>query len=78
MSNHLPKPIIVVTLGDPAGTVNTSLGIPIVRTSVDHGTAVDIEGNNSASEGKMVAAMNMAATVATHKLQSASRTHATA
>ena len=70
---HIPMKLL-----DFESTVNTSLGIPIIRTSVDHGTAFDIAGQNIASEGNMVAAMNMAATMAIHKLQSASRTHATA
>ncbi len=45
-------------------TVNVSLGIPIIRTSVDHGTAFDIAGKNQASPANMKAAMRMAADMA--------------
>ncbi len=40
--------------------VNTTLGLPIVRTSVDHGTAYDIAGTGQASPASMVAAISMA------------------
>jgi 4-hydroxythreonine-4-phosphate dehydrogenase len=45
-----------------------SLGIPIIRTSVDHGTAFDIAGKNLASEANMKAAIRMAVTMAQHRL----------
>jgi 4-hydroxythreonine-4-phosphate dehydrogenase len=41
--------------------VNTTLGLPIVRTSVDHGTAYDIAGTGKADPGSLVAAIQMAA-----------------
>lgn len=41
--------------------VNTTLGLPIIRTSVDHGTAYDIAGTGTADPGSMVAAIRMAA-----------------
>ena len=41
--------------------VNTTLGLPIIRTSVDHGTAYDIAGTGAASERSMAAAITMAA-----------------
>jgi len=41
--------------------VNTTLGLPIVRTSVDHGTAYDIAGRGRASAESMKAAIAMAA-----------------
>jgi 4-hydroxythreonine-4-phosphate dehydrogenase len=41
--------------------VNTTLGLPIIRTSVDHGTAYDIAGKGVASPESMVAAIRMAA-----------------
>ena len=40
--------------------VNITLGLPIIRTSVDHGTALDLAGTGKASIGSMVAAINMA------------------
>ena len=44
--------------------VNVTLGLPIVRTSVDHGTAFDIAGRGVADHGSMVAAVVLAATLA--------------
>lgn len=41
-------------------TVNLTLGLPIVRTSVDHGTAFDIAGTGRASPDSLVAAMRLA------------------
>lgn len=45
-------------------TVNVSLGLPILRTSVDHGTAFDIAGRNTANAENMKAAMRLAVTLA--------------
>ena len=42
------------------GLVNVTLGLPIVRTSVDHGTAFDIAGKGIASEASLVAALKCA------------------
>jgi 4-hydroxythreonine-4-phosphate dehydrogenase len=44
--------------------VNVTLGLPIIRTSVDHGTALDIAGTGSADAGSMLAAVDMAAQLA--------------
>jgi 4-hydroxythreonine-4-phosphate dehydrogenase len=44
--------------------VNVTLGLPIVRTSVDHGTAYDLAGTGTASEKSLVAAVNMAVKMA--------------
>ena len=44
--------------------VNVTLGLPIVRTSVDHGTALDIAGKGTADPGSLVAAIEMAAALA--------------
>lgn len=44
--------------------VNVTLGIPIVRTSVDHGTAYDIAGRNMAREDSLCAAVRLAAQLA--------------
>jgi 4-hydroxythreonine-4-phosphate dehydrogenase len=60
---HIPMKLL-----DFEATVNTSLGIPIIRTSVDHGTAFDIAGKNIAGEGNMLAAMKMAVTMAHHRI----------
>jgi len=44
--------------------VNVTIGLPIIRTSVDHGTAFDIAGKNVADHGSMVAAVLLAAKLA--------------
>jgi 4-hydroxythreonine-4-phosphate dehydrogenase len=44
--------------------VNVTLGLPIVRTSVDHGTAFDIAGRNAADPSSMIAATLLAARLA--------------
>jgi 4-hydroxythreonine-4-phosphate dehydrogenase len=44
--------------------VNVSMGLPIVRTSPDHGTAYEIAGRGVADAGSMVAALSMAARMA--------------
>ncbi len=41
--------------------VNTTIGLPIIRTSVDHGTAYDIAGSGHADPGSLIAAVKMAA-----------------
>ena len=45
--------------------VNVTLGLPIVRTSVDHGTAYDLAGSGKASAASLVAAVKMAELMAT-------------
>ena len=45
--------------------VNVTLGLPIIRTSVDHGTAFDIVGTNQADPGSMKAAITLACEMAT-------------
>lgn len=45
-------------------SVNVTLGLPIVRTSVDHGTALDIAGTGQADAGSMLAAVSLAAGLA--------------
>jgi len=44
--------------------VNVTLGLPIVRTSVDHGTALDIAGRGEAHPGSLLAAFDLAADLA--------------
>ncbi|MEA3361147.1 MAG: 4-hydroxythreonine-4-phosphate dehydrogenase PdxA [Thermodesulfobacteriota bacterium] len=44
--------------------VNITLGLPIIRTSVDHGTAYDIVGKGEANPSSLVAAIKMAAAMA--------------
>ncbi len=45
---------------DMHGGVNVTLGLPIVRTSPDHGTALDIAGQGLADPGSVVAALDLA------------------
>ena len=40
--------------------VNVTLGLPIIRTSVDHGTAFDIAGKGVANEDSLIEAIDMA------------------
>ncbi len=47
--------------------VNVTLGLPIIRTSVDHGTAYDIAGKNRADPGSMKAAIRLAIDLANRK-----------
>ncbi|MEX6722897.1 4-hydroxythreonine-4-phosphate dehydrogenase PdxA [Parapedomonas caeni] len=47
--------------------VNMTLGLPIVRTSPDHGTAFDIAGRGEARPDAMIAAIRMAALCAAHR-----------
>lgn len=44
--------------------VNVTLGLPIIRTSVDHGTAFDIAGTGQADAGSLIAAVELAAQLA--------------
>ncbi|NOX51819.1 MAG: 4-hydroxythreonine-4-phosphate dehydrogenase PdxA [Gammaproteobacteria bacterium] len=44
--------------------VNVTLGLPFVRTSVDHGTALDIAGSGAADTGSLAAAISLAASLA--------------
>jgi len=60
---HIPMKLI-----DFHRTVNISLGIPIIRASVDHGTAFDIAGKGGADPANMQAAMRMAAKMAAGRI----------
>jgi 4-hydroxythreonine-4-phosphate dehydrogenase len=46
--------------------VNVTLGLPIIRTSVDHGTALDLAGSGHADVTSLGAAVRMASTMAVH------------
>ena len=47
--------------------VNVTLGLPFVRTSVDHGTALDIAGSGQADSGSLTAAVALARQLATRQ-----------
>ncbi|MFD3484696.1 4-hydroxythreonine-4-phosphate dehydrogenase PdxA [Streptomyces sp. NPDC058665] len=53
----------VKVLGIEAG-VNITVGLPVIRTSVDHGTAFDIAGTGTAEVGSMIEALRQAADLA--------------
>ena len=52
-------------------TVNITLGLPFIRTSVDHGTAYDKAGLGSADESSLIAAMEMAFSMSKKNLKDA-------
>jgi 4-hydroxythreonine-4-phosphate dehydrogenase len=52
--------LIPVKLADFSNSLNMSLGLPFIRTSVDHGTAFNIAGKNLADPGSMVYAIKKA------------------
>jgi 4-hydroxythreonine-4-phosphate dehydrogenase len=51
--------------------VNVTLGLPLVRTSVDHGTAYDIAGKNLADPSSLAAALGMAHAIAANRQRGA-------
>lgn len=59
---HIPLKLL-----DFEGGVNVALGLPIIRTSVDHGTAFDIAGNGIASSASLVHALELAANLASRR-----------
>jgi 4-hydroxythreonine-4-phosphate dehydrogenase len=64
---HIPTKLIGFQYDEHTGRwgevsgVNVTLGLPIVRTSVDHGTAFDLAGEGRANPQSMIEAINMAA-----------------
>ena len=62
--------LIPVKLAHFNDAVNVSLGLPIVRTSVDHGTAYDIAGTGAADPGSLIAAVKLAASIAVNRSDS--------
>jgi len=60
--------LIPVKMLDFWGGVNITLGLPIVRTSPDHGTAFDIAGRGLARPDSMIAAIRMAKEIADRRL----------
>ena len=63
-------PMKLVSFGE---SVNVSLGLPIIRTSVDHGTGYDIAGQRVASADGMREAMGLAAELAHRTVRSPAR-----
>jgi 4-phospho-D-threonate 3-dehydrogenase / 4-phospho-D-erythronate 3-dehydrogenase len=63
-------PLKMVAFGS---CVNLTVGLPIIRTSVDHGTAFDIVGKGVADPGSLIQAVKLGATLATQRPSSNSR-----
>jgi 4-hydroxythreonine-4-phosphate dehydrogenase len=61
---HIPFKMLAFDRG-----VNSTLGLPIIRTSVDHGTAFDIAWQGHADPGSLAAAIRLAARRARHRRQ---------
>jgi 4-hydroxy-L-threonine phosphate dehydrogenase PdxA len=62
---HCPIKALSMDLG-----VNITIGLPIIRTSVDHGTAFDIAGSGKASEASLDEAVRQASLLAPHAKES--------
>ncbi|MEZ5403642.1 MAG: 4-hydroxythreonine-4-phosphate dehydrogenase PdxA [Bryobacteraceae bacterium] len=61
---HIPMKLLDFDRG-----INVSIGLPIIRTSVDHGTAFDIAGKNIAEPTSMKCALELAARMARNRKQ---------
>ena len=59
--------LIPIKTLDMTGGVNVTLGLSIVRTSPDHGTALDIAGTGRADPSSLVAALRLAAEIARNR-----------
>jgi 4-hydroxythreonine-4-phosphate dehydrogenase len=59
--------LIPIKTLDFDGAVNVTLGLPFIRTSPDHGTAFDIAGTGAARPDSLVAALRLAAKMATRR-----------
>lgn len=46
--------------------INITLGLPIIRTSVDHGTALDLAGSGRADAGSLIEAVEAAIAMSGH------------
>ncbi len=70
---HIPVKLLGFSIDPETGKwnalsgVNITLGLPIIRTSVDHGTAFDIAGKGLASETSLIEAIDFAITLAAAK-----------
>jgi len=62
--------LIPLKLLDFDRAVNVTLGLPLLRTSVDHGTAYDLAGKGVASAGSMIAAMRLLASMVRERRRS--------
>ena len=74
-TNHQDKPDVILAMYHDQGLpviktigfgkiINVTLGLPFIRTSVDHGTAYDIAGSIKADESSLIEAAKIAASIA--------------
>jgi 4-hydroxythreonine-4-phosphate dehydrogenase len=70
---HVPVKLLGFRSDGAVGGVNVTVGLPLVRTSVDHGTAFDIAGEGVASPRSMLDAVETAATVARNRARRTDR-----
>jgi 4-hydroxythreonine-4-phosphate dehydrogenase len=71
IANYHDQGHIAAKIVDFWGGVNITLGLPIIRTSVDHGTAFDVVGTGKANPKSMVNAIQYAEVMARHRLSNA-------
>ena len=70
---HIPVKLLGFEVDPETGTwetlsgVNITLGLPIIRTSVDHGTAFDIAGKGIANERSLIEAIEYAELLAANR-----------
>jgi 4-hydroxythreonine-4-phosphate dehydrogenase len=70
---HIPVKLLGFSVDPATGRwealsgVNITLGLPVIRTSVDHGTAFDIAGKGIASERSLIEAIEYAERLAAHR-----------
>lgn len=64
---HIPLKMLGFNAAGGVSGVNMTIGLPIIRTSVDHGTAFDIAGDGIASDTSMIDAIQVAADVNRHQ-----------
>ena len=67
MGMYHDQVLIPIKTLDMDGGVNVTLGLPIIRTSPDHGTAFNIAGQGVADPSSLLAALDLAAELASHK-----------
>jgi 4-hydroxythreonine-4-phosphate dehydrogenase len=65
---HIPIKMLGFKDGASVSGVNMTIGLPIIRTSVDHGTAFDIAGQGKASPQSIIDAVEVAGRVAGESL----------
>ena len=69
MCMYHDQALIPIKTLDFDGAVNVTLGLPFIRTSPDHGTAIDIAEHGQASPDSLIAALNMATVMASNRHQ---------